>query len=166
MLSSSVIVEPITKKILDLRSKIAGFIEDKKEVKDINKSLEDTRRSLSKSASKVYNYKFKYIIFILAILASFTVAKLVRYIEIEYKTIMFYRHAKQGKITKVTPEMLSRITRHITIAARIYKAVSKLKAYVKRAKEWRVSKKGLEKFDEVYLEMESLYDIVEKKDKK
>lgn len=156
MLSSSVITAPITKKILDLRSKIAGFIEDKKEVKDINKSLEDTRRSLSKSASKVYNYKFKYIIFILAILASFTIVKLVRYIEIEYKTIMFYRNAKQGKITKVTPEMLSRITRHITIAARIYKAVSKLKSYTKRAKEWRVSKKGLEKFDEIYLEMESV----------
>lgn len=134
----------------------------KPEIKKIKDSLEETRKSLAKPIRKAYNFKYKFVVYTLVILASFTLAKLVNFIEIEYRTIMFYRNVKQGKVTKVSPEMLSRILEHMTIAARVYKVINKLKRYTQRVKEWRVSKNGLQKFDEIYLEMESLNEIVSK----
>lgn len=134
----------------------------KPEIKKIKDSLEETRKSLSKPVYKVYNFKYKFVIFSLVILASFTLAKLVNFIEIEYRTIMYHRNSKRGKVNKVSSEMLSRILEHMTIAARVYKVIKKLKSYSRRVKEQRVSKNGLQEFDEIYVEMESLDEIINK----
>jgi hypothetical protein len=164
--SSNIISKALEKYLTDAKNKISSSIPTKLEISRIKTGLEETRKSLSKTMVKKYDYKFLTAILMLSFLASFTVARIIKFLRLEYKTIVFYKNVREMKLRPISMDVIQRITAHITLLNNIRKIINTIKRFINRSLKWRTSKEGLGNFDEIYVQMESLYeDVVETKTK-